>query len=67
MRELKHRQREGRREVEERDKKIRTRNKEDHQTVFIPFFFKKKKMKNEKMRELGRKGVGPWVGERIDQ
>jgi len=42
MRELKHRQREGRREVEERDKKIRTRNKEDHQTVFITFFFKKK-------------------------
>jgi hypothetical protein len=44
MRELKHRQREGRREVEERDKKIRTRNKEDHQTVFILFF----KKKNEK-------------------
>jgi hypothetical protein len=33
MRELKHRQREGtpgRREVEERNKKIRTINKEDH-------------------------------------
>jgi hypothetical protein len=38
----------GRREVEERNKKIRTKNKEDHRTV-LSFFFKKK-LKDERIR-----------------